>query len=332
MKLNTEQFLKQLPTKSLQTCYWFMGDEPLRLQECRQALLQYASKFNFFDRQRFDFNEIDPKLLLTELYSNSLFSEKRIIEIFYSSTKIIPAFSELILQFCAKPNPKVILIIHTKKLESSSLQTNAYKKFESIGMVIQAWPVPREQLPTWIAERVKQHGLSISKEALLLLTELTEGNLLYTAQSIEKLALIYSKENHSLTSEEVKSLVEPQMNYHVFQLTEAFLQVDKNRALKICRSLRDNNTELPLILGAMLKELRILSQLKTLLQEKPFSTACQELGIWEKQRPWYQTSLNKRSLNFSKLFLELFEIERLLKTNSSTHFAWLHLEKFLLFS
>jgi DNA polymerase-3 subunit delta len=339
VKISTDQFLKQPIDKPLANCYWLTGDEPFQLQKCRDQLLHRAKKFEFNERQRLETTSVDRSLLQAELYATSLFSNKRIIEINLNQGKLNETLVELLLKFCQKPNPDVLLVLHSPKLESGVTQNRAYKAFDALGTIIQSWPILFDQLPKWFAEQLAQHQLRTSLSGLKLLAELTEGNLLYAAQSVEKLALAYTPLNlpedvvpqastTELTPEQIMAVVGPQVHFDTFQLNEAFLLGEKIRALKICRNLRSSGCEIIMVWGALLKDIHLLFKLSLPSAQKNFADTCQQLGIWEKRRPLYRTALQHIKIDIT-LLKAMEAIDRLIK-NSRAGDPWLALEWLML--
>ncbi len=56
--------------------------------------------------------------------------------------------------------------------------------------MLEIWPVEGKQLQHWLRDRLAGRGLSIHDDALELLIERSEGNLLAAAQEVDKLALL----------------------------------------------------------------------------------------------------------------------------------------------
>jgi len=327
MKLSSDQFVKQLNAKSLLSCYWFTGDETWQLEESRRQLLQVAKQAGFVEHQKLALQNLDPSVVKAELYSGSLFSNQRIIEINLHQGKLNENLSELLQFFCQKPNSEILLLLTSPKLEGSTAQSKAYKAFDAIGMVVQVWPMTADQLPKWLATQLAKHQLKTSLNGLQLLMELTEGNLLHAAQSIEKLALIYANQAEVLSTEQIMTVVAPQAHFEVFQLNEAFLQGDKLRALKICRNLQAAGEEVILVLGALLKDIRLLLKLAA-AGEKNFMSACQKFGVWEKKKPLYRMAL-QRGIGKQDLLQATAKIDQYAK-NPRLGNPWRALEQFLL--
>jgi DNA polymerase-3 subunit delta len=327
MKLSVDAFLKQLTHKPLLPCYWFAGDEALQRQECLEALLAIAAKQDFLVRERVDTMDLDITLLRAALYATSLFAEKKVVELHLAVGKISEELGGLLLKFLEKPPSEVLMIIVSPKLESSTSQTKSFKAFEQRGMIVQTWPISLDQLAEWLSLRLARYGLKTTLNGLKFLAELTEGNLLYASQSVEKLGLIYAGVTVPLALEQIAEVVAPQANFDIFQLNEAFLAGNKIRALKICRSLQATDAEVAMVWGALLKDIRLLLKLAN-VGERNFSETCQKLGVWEKRKPLYRQALQRGCKNAAML-KAMANIDHLIK-NRRLGNPWLALERFLL--
>jgi DNA polymerase-3 subunit delta len=110
-------------------------------------------------------------------------------------------------------------------------------------------------------QRLRQHGLTIERDALQVLCDRVEGNLLAAAQEVEKLRIV--AKDSTITTQLVLESVADNSRFTVFSLTDACLGGNTERALKVLDHLRAEGDE-PLALLAMLtRELRSLSAMLT---------------------------------------------------------------------
>ena len=91
---------------------------------------------------------------------------------------------------CANLNPDNLLLILLPKLERATQNSKWIKTLESIGAHIQVWPVSGAHLPRWIQQRLQQADIQANAEAVQILADRVEGNLLAAVQEIEKLKLL----------------------------------------------------------------------------------------------------------------------------------------------
>ena len=112
------------------------------------------------------------------------------------------------------------------------------------------------RLPTGKPGAAGRLRLEATDEALELLAERTEGNLLAAHQELEKLALLAG--GARINADTVLASVADSARFDVFQLGEAVLGGETERALRVLAGLRAEGTEPTLVLWALTKALRDL--------------------------------------------------------------------------
>ena len=87
----------------------------------------------------------------------------------------------------------------------------------SSGVILPVWPISPAELPSWIAARMRTAGLTAEGDAVTLLAERLEGNLLAASQEIEKLRLLHGEQ--TITAELVADTVSDNARYDAFRLS-----------------------------------------------------------------------------------------------------------------
>ena len=111
------------------------------------------------------------------------------------------------------------------------------------------WPVTPAELPRWIADRVSSLGLTAEPDAITLLAERLEGNLLAAAQEIEKLKLLHGDETIAATM--VADTVSDNARYDAFRLVDVALSGDARGAVRTLRGLKGEAVQPPALLWAV---------------------------------------------------------------------------------
>jgi DNA polymerase-3 subunit delta len=127
---------------------------------------------------------------------------------------------------------------------------------EANGAWVQVWPVDESKLIGWLRARCRRLRLTVNDDALEILAERTEGNLLAAHQEIEKLRLLVRGDR--VTAEDVLSSVADSARFDVFQLGECALSGDAARTLRILNGLRAEGVEPTLVLWSLSKAVRDL--------------------------------------------------------------------------
>lgn len=305
MKIPVTQLAAQLK-KQLPPIIWLTGDEPLQLLEASDLIRQQAKSQGILEREIYEANaQFEWKQLLDISANLSLFGDQRLIEVRLTSNKPGKSGSEVIQKLCeqATDSPDVFFFT-SPKLDSAQNKSSWVNKLEKTGLLVQVWPVEARQLPQWIQQRLQQTGIQAQPEAIQLLAERVEGNLLAAAQEIEKLRLFVQKDEQ-LTAERLLSLIEDASRYSPFDLADACLAGDIRRAVRILHGLQAEGIEAPLLLWALSREIRLLEQL--LYQQstgQPFDVSCRQLGIWDKRKPLYQQASQRLTLQHTHQLLQ----------------------------
>jgi DNA polymerase-3 subunit delta len=254
------------------------GVEPLLIDEACTLLRAKAREAGYGEREvHFVERGFDWDSLMMDAASMSLFANLRLIELKFRTAPDAAA-GKYLAKLAAEPPPDTLLLV-TGELEPKSWKSAWVSEFERQGLLVVATELTREQLPEWIARRLKLHGVSIAREAAELLADRVEGNLLAAQQEIERIALL--RPGAKLDPDTVAELVADNARYDVFELASAAFLGNAPRALRILDGLRGEGREPPLILWALLNDLRALSRV---LQHGPDERNLD--GIFRAEQVW----------------------------------------------
>ncbi len=254
MKLYPDKLDAHL-AKQCAPVYLLHGDEPYQLMELGDRLRTYARGAGFDERQVLIANEdADWASFREAADSMSLFAEKRIIELRLPTGKPGRTGGEVLKQYCANPAADVLLIITSAKLDRGGSSSAWFKAIDKVGVTIGVWPIEPAKLKPWLKTKLAGHGLIASDDAIALITERVEGNMLAASQEVERLALLYPQ--GELSAEQVLAAVADSARYSIGDLVQAALAGQSARAVRIVRGLRDEAVAPVLILWALSQEIR----------------------------------------------------------------------------
>ncbi|WP_067866088.1 DNA polymerase III subunit delta [Neptuniibacter marinus] len=322
MKLRPEQLEAQLK-KGLAPVYFITGDEPLILEESSDLLRSRIQQQGFNEREVLHVDgSFNWEYLLECANALSLFAEKKIIELRLGSQKLNKKSSELLQSYLNNPAPDNILLITANKLDGSAKKSAWFKAIDKCGIIIEIWPVETEQLPNWIRQRAAQIDLQLNEEAIQLLCDRIEGNLLAAKQEINKLSLLFP--NQVVTADDVIDSVSDSSRYDIYGLIDAALNGQAARCCKILQALKQDGTEPPVALWALSKELRSLSAIQQAQQNgQSFDAVCQRERIWGKRKPLVRKTAQRISAEQINLALQQgAEVDKIVKGLASGD-AWL---------
>ena len=246
--------------KGLLPVYFFSGDEPLQLGEAADAVRRHAREQGFTEREvmhvdkGFDWNE-----LLAASNAMSLFAERRVIDLRLPSGKPGKDGGAALAEYAARPPEDTVLLISSGKVDKRSQSAKWYTALDKIGGTLQVWPVEAPEMPRWLDQRLRSRGLQPEQEAVRIIAERVEGNLLAAAQEVDKLVLLIGE--GALSVAQVEAAVADSARFDVFGLVDAALEGDAPRLTRMLDGLRGEGVEPILVLWALTRELRSLADM-----------------------------------------------------------------------
>jgi DNA polymerase-3 subunit delta len=277
MRLTAEQFLDR-PPKSLQPLYVVYGAEPLGALEASDSLRELAKQLGYIEREVFTAESgFDWSRLASAGSALSLFATQRAIELRIPTGKPGKEGSAAIESYCKRLPDDTITIVSLPDMDWQGKQTKWFVALEAAATVIEAQPVDRENLPRWLAARLKRVNLSASSEALDFLADRVEGNLLAAKQEIEKLALLCPPGEVSLAL--MENSIANVSRYSIATLVAAIHGGDAARIARMLDGLKAEGEPPPLILWMLTSELRQLLRILgvTKAGRQPFPAKAREV-------------------------------------------------------
>jgi len=147
-------------------------------------------------------------------------------------------------------------------------------------------------LPRWIGNRLKQSGIRANAQAIEILSDRVEGNLLAAAQEIEKLKLLVP--DGDVDGKTMSTVVADSARYNVFTLVDKALSGDPQSASRNLRGLREEGTEATVILWSLAREIRTLLAVAEAHQRgEHLDWALKNAGVWEKRKPLIKNAVRR---------------------------------------
>ncbi|NNF40177.1 MAG: DNA polymerase III subunit delta [Woeseiaceae bacterium] len=279
MKLQANQLATHLK-KSLAPCYLVTGDEHLLVAEALDAIRDAARERGFGLRElHVATTGFDWKQLTASSGNLSLFAEQRIIELRLPTGKPGREGGKSIIELTEIAGPDTLFLVTAPKLDRGAAASAWAKAISQKGVNLPIWPIGPRELPGWIAGRMRAVGLQPERDAVLLIADRVEGNLLAAGQEIEKLRLLLGE--GAVTAEDVSDAVANSSRYDVYKLADAAMAGDARRAVKILGGLRAEGVEPVIVVWALTRELRTLSKLHDVVRRGgDLGGAMRKNGVW----------------------------------------------------
>ena len=283
MKIPANQLASSVQ-KSLLPCYLVTGDEPLLVNEAVDVIRAGARKRGFGARELHVATTGFDWLELAGASANlSLFAEKRIVELRLPTGKPGRQGGACIVELQENAGDDLLLLISAPKLDRSAAASKWARAIESRGALVRVWPVDRRELPSWITRRMQKIGLKPDENAVRLIADRVEGNLLAADQEIEKLRLLLGE--GEVTGEDVNKAVANSSRYDVYKLADAAVGGDASRGLRILDGVRAEGVEPVIVVWALTRELRVLGKLADKVQSGvELGSALQKSGVWRNRQ------------------------------------------------
>jgi DNA polymerase III subunit delta len=309
LKLAPERLQGQLKA-DLAAIYLISGEEPLQREEAADAVRAAAREQGYTEREVFEVERgFDWNLLRNASANLSLFASRRVLDVRLGNAKPADGGAEALIAYAASPAPDTVLLVTCGKLERGG---GAWASaLEQAGVMVQVWPVDARQLPAWLERRLRSRGLVPAPDAVALLAERVEGNLLAAVQEVEKLLLLRGP--GPVDAEAVREATADSARFDAFKLVDAALAGDRARTIRILDGLRQEGTEPPMIIGALTYTLRELANLAW--QIETGTPAQQVLGrVWQQRRPLFQQALKRgKARDWQRLLARAAQVDRISK-------------------
>ncbi len=300
--------------KPLAGMYVITSDEHLLALEAAGKIRKTARAQGFSEREvlmverSFKWGQ-----LLAANQSQSLFGDKKLIELRIPTGKPGKDGGQALQHYAAALNPDNVTLITLPKLDWATQKAAWVAALQQASIFIDIPLVERVQLPAWIGARLAAQRQSADKQSIDFIADRVEGNLLAAHQEIQKLALLHPE--GKLHFEQIQDAVLNVARYDVFKLNEAMLAGDVARLVRMLDGLKGEGEALPLVLWAVAEEVRTLLKLKSgVVQGKALGMLLKEYRIWGPRERLMEPSLRRLQLATLETALqEAAQIDKMIK-------------------
>ena len=331
MELTPERLAALPEDGALHPVYLIAGPETLRVQEAADAVRKQARVQGIGEREVFDADTkgFEWDTLEAAFNAPSLFSARRLIEVRLPNGKPGKEGAEALSKFCADPPADVILLI-TGGDWSKAHHGKWTEAVSRSGVIAIAWPIKPHELTGWIETRLRAKGLRADRDAVQVLVERVEGNLLAAAQEIDKLALLADGE--TLDAGRMESLVADAARYDVFRLTDAMLGGQGALVSRMLSGLRAEGDAVAGLMPMVVRELlRTAALARVQARGGNLGAEMKAQGIWETKQAPFKRALQRHAnpARWDRFVAEASRIDRIAKGRGHGD-AWVALERLLL--
>lgn len=324
MKLFPERLPERL-RQQLDPIYLVAGQEPLLIEEACDQIRAACRKAGVAERlvlevdARFDWDELDQS---TE--TGSLFATRRLVELRLPTGK--PGRQGgAALRDWVKAGHEDVLLVKCDDWAFANEKSAWVKALDGAGVYVPCWKIKPQDLPRWLGQRMTARGLHAGSGVSQFLAERLEGNLLAADKEIERLAILYPGETVDL--KRARAAVADSARYDSFRLVELVFAGQAGAALRCIRGLQEAETPMPLVVGALARELQTVGGFQMLTRSMPPAQAFSRLGLWRsRQEPVAAAARRLSPALVRRALARLSGLDELSKSSRSEDF-WHELER-----
>lgn len=271
--------------------YVVAGEEPLLVTESADAIRAAAKAAGYTDRRvlhaegGFDWSE-----LRSAGQAMSLFAEKTLIEVHLPTGSPGKDGGAAIKEAAQAPPPDTLILIICSELDSRSRNSAWFKAVDKTGVTVYGWTPKGRELLRWLNARLRQEGLEADPEAVALLAERVEGNLLAGSQDIAKLALLHP--GRRIDVDLMADAVADHARFVVFDLIDKALAGPPEAALRTLDRLREEGVEPFPIVAILAAELRKLARV---VSARDAEAVCAQIGVFRRRIPMMVAAARRHS-------------------------------------
>ncbi len=283
MPLRIDQLEEQL-CKGLSPVYLLGGPEPLLLQECRDQILAKAAAEGFAERQLIEASaKYDWDQLGEAGGTLSLFAQRRIIDLRLPTGKPGAAGGKALTAWVDNLDPDTLLLVSCEQWDANSRKAKWAQVLDRAGTRVDIWKMTPGELPRWISARMQRHGLEPDQEAVMILADRLEGNLLAAKQEIEKLALL--KGSGPVSGDDVLRAVADSSRFDAFLLSDRIMEGNLRDGLRVAQGLQRTGVAIQLVTGALVNGLRTVETYRLgMAQGENESQLFRRLNVWQSRQ------------------------------------------------
>jgi len=196
--------------------------------------------------------------------------------------------------WAGRPNDERLLIVSCDEWDSASRKSRWAAELAAAGVLVEVWPVKAQNLPAWVERRMRAAGLKPQPEAVRLLADLVEGNLLAAQQEIDKLALLHP--GGKVTVDAIRRSVGNNARFDAFRLGESLLAGQASECLKVAFSLRRTGVAIQAVTAALYYQLGQLDAVRCAVSSgESEARALGRQRVFKMAQPHFREALRRLS-------------------------------------
>ena len=251
----------------LEEVYLFTGNEQVIKKNKIDRILENVDPEET-DIIKYDLETISIQEVVTDCMTIPFLKQSKVIivknPLFLSSVKTsIKHDVKTLIKYLKNPSSTTILMIDAVGVNVDK-NSELFKTLQKCAYIIDVKELDIIECKAWVKRSFAVNGTSIGDEALNLLIEYLNGDLLRMEQEIQKLSAL--RYNDRVTEQDVKNLVAKSYEDDIYALIKAVTQKDRVLIAEIYKRISDSVTDVMSIMGLISKSFTDLYTTLKLLQ------------------------------------------------------------------
>lgn len=326
MPVRPEELHRALAAGRLARAYLVTGDEPLQRGECADAVRAAARAGGCAERSVHDLavDSVDWGAFAAASASLSLFASRRLVEVRLKGGRLA-ADGARALTAWLEAGGEDVLLVTGERLERGVERASWVRAVERAGMWVRVYPLHGQALRRWVEARARGEGLTLTPDAVALLADLSEGNLLACAQQLAALALTHP--GATVDAALLGGSAADAARFNAFELADAALAGEPGRAARVLASLREEGAEPVVVQWALAREVRTLALLaEAQARGEPVAEAMARLRVWAQRREPVQRALRRLPPGHAARLLALAGLAERVSKGAAQGEPWVAIE------
>lgn len=234
MQLRPDQLERHL-RGTLARAYVIASDEPLLTMEARDQIIAAARRNGVGERMFFDVDaQFEWSRFGVQSMTMSLFAERRLLDVRMSGTPDAEAEAALVRSIGGEGED--VLVLTLPGIDRRAEGRGWFKSLTASGVYVRIYALREQELPAWVEARARRANVRLDRDAVQLLCDRVEGNLLAAAQQIDLLSLLAAGE--LIDAPRLGAIIDDVSRFENFALFDAAVAGAGERALHVIAALQ----------------------------------------------------------------------------------------------
>lgn len=270
-----QRITQDITTGQLKQIYLLYGEEAYLVRQYRDRLLKaMLGGGDQMNVNRYEGKGVSVPEIIDMAETLPFFADRRVIIL--ENTELLKSGGEKLSEYLKNPAESCSFIIAEREVDKRS---SLYKTIKKYGYAAEFGRQDAKTLQKWVLGILKREKKQISAQTLQLFLEGCGDDMENIRRELEKL-LCFTLDKEVITVEDVEEICVPQIQNHIFDMTEAIAAGNSERALGLYYDLLALREPPMRILALIARQFNLLVQVKELAEKGyPQSLIAEKVGL-----------------------------------------------------